>query len=62
MAITNHKPARAHYDQRREHGDHHAAALRHLFNRLIGQLHHCLQTSQPHNPDKAFAAPEPAAA
>jgi hypothetical protein len=49
-------------DQRRERGDSHAAALRHLFNRLIGQLHHCLQTNQLYDQDKAFDAPEPAAA
>lgn len=62
MAITNHKSARAHYDQRRERGDRHPAALRHLFNRLLGQLHHCLQTGQTYDPIKAFGAPEKAAA
>ena len=34
------EPARRHYRQRREHGDRHAAATRHLFNKLLGQLHH----------------------
>jgi transposase len=34
--------ARAHYDRRREAGDRHAAAQCHLFNRLLGCLHHCL--------------------
>jgi len=58
MAITNHKPARAHYDQPRERGDRHVAALRHLFNRFVGQLHHCLQTGQPYDPIKAFGAPQ----
>jgi transposase len=58
MAITNHKPARAHYDQRRERGDRHTAALRHLFNRLIGQLHHCLAAGQLYDPAKAFGVPE----
>jgi hypothetical protein len=62
MAITNHPPARAHYDHRRDRGDRHAAALRHLFNRLIGQLHHCLETGRLYDPAKAFATPEPAAA
>jgi hypothetical protein len=62
MAITNNKAARAHYDQRRKRGDRHAAALRHLFNRLIGQLHHCLQTQQTYDPTKAFAALQPAPA
>jgi transposase len=35
--------ADAHYRRRREHGDWHAAAQRNLFNRLLGQLYHCLQ-------------------
>ena len=30
------------YYHRREHGDRHAAALRNVFNRLIGCLFHCL--------------------
>jgi transposase len=62
MAITNHPPARIHYDRRREEGDRHPAALRHLFNRLLGQLHHCLKTGQLYDPNKAFGKPEPAAA
>ena len=32
--------------RRRERGDGHPAALRHLFNRMLGQLHHCLQAEQ----------------
>jgi hypothetical protein len=32
MAITNHPPARAHYDRRRKHGGRHAAALRNPFS------------------------------
>jgi transposase len=47
-------PNRDHYLRRRERGDGHAAALRHLFNRMLGQLHHCLQTGQTHDPAKAF--------
>jgi transposase len=35
--------ARAHYDRRRASGDGHAAAFRHLFNRFLGCLYHCLQ-------------------
>jgi hypothetical protein len=35
--------ARNYYRRRREHGDRHAAANRRLFNKLIGQLYHCLQ-------------------
>ncbi|WP_131764122.1 IS110 family transposase [Actinomadura fibrosa] len=53
-ASTNHEPARAHYQRRRNQGDRHSAALRHLFNRMLGQLFHCLQTSQTYDPDKAF--------
>ncbi|MEU4769346.1 IS110 family transposase [Actinosynnema sp. NPDC023794] len=59
-------PAKDHYQRRRAHGDRHAAALRHLFNRFLGQLHHCLQTRQTYDPIKAFgetpATPEPVAA
>ncbi|WP_431904901.1 IS110 family transposase [Nonomuraea sp. bgisy101] len=54
MALTNHPPARGHYQQRRGTGDGHPAALRHLFNRMLGQLYHCLQTSQKYDPGKAF--------
>lgn len=52
-------PARTHYLLRRERGDGHAAALRHLFNRSLGQLYHCLQTGQIYNPAKAFPQPSP---
>ncbi|MDR7277617.1 IS110 family transposase [Catenuloplanes atrovinosus] len=34
--------ARAHYDHRRAAGDRHAAALRRVYSRFLGQLHHCL--------------------
>lgn len=50
-------PARAHYQRRRAHGDRHAAALRHLFNKMLGQLHHCLQSREPFDPIKAFGHP-----
>lgn len=40
--------ANAHYRRRREHGDWHNAAQRHLLNRFLGQLHHCLQTPAAH--------------
>jgi transposase len=65
-ASINPGPARGHYCRRRDHGDRHAAALRHLFNKMLGQLYHCLQTRQTFDPIKAFGqpctAPEPAAA
>ncbi|BDD71126.1 MULTISPECIES: IS110-like element IS117 family transposase [Streptomyces] len=47
--------ANAHYRRRREHGDWHAAAQRHLLNRFLGQLHHCLQTRQHFDEQRAFA-------
>ncbi|MCE7003278.1 IS110 family transposase [Kibdelosporangium philippinense] len=37
-ALTGSPGARAHYDRRRAAGDRHAAALRHLFNRMLGLL------------------------
>lgn len=55
FASLNASPgARAHYDRRRSSGDRHAAAQRNLFNRLIGILHHCLQTGQHYNENIAF--------
>jgi transposase len=59
-AASRPSPAREHYLRRREHGDGHPAALRHLFNRMLGQLHHCLTTGQAYDPVKAFphAAPK----
>jgi transposase len=54
------------YDRRRAAGDRHVAAMRNVFNRLLGCLHHCLQTGQAFDPDRAFphpgSRPEPAAA
>ena len=47
-------PTRAHYLARRDHGDRHPAALRHLYNRMLGQLYHCLQTGQTYDPIKAY--------
>jgi hypothetical protein len=55
-AASNYGPARQHYRKRREHGDRHAAATRHLFNKLLGQLHHCLQHGQAFDETKAFPA------
>jgi transposase len=53
-AAARPSPTREHYLRRRERGDGHPAALRHLFNRLLGQLHHCLRTRQTYDPAKAF--------
>jgi transposase len=56
-AAINPGPARQHYRYRRDRGARHAAALRHLFNKMLGQLHHCLQTRQTYDPRKAFGTP-----
>lgn len=53
-AAARPSPARDHYQRRRARGDGHPAALRHLFNKMLGQLHHCLQTGQTYDPTKAF--------
>ncbi len=54
--------ARRHYDARRAAGDRNRQAQRHLFNKFLGQLHHCLQTGQPYNEHRAFPPPLPLAA
>ena len=56
-ALTASPGAAAHYQRRRAAGDAHPAALRNLFNRLLGCLHHCLQTQQPYQEHAAFAPP-----
>jgi transposase len=54
--------ARRHYDARRAAGDWNRQAQRHLFNKFLGQLHHCLHTGQPYNEHRAFPPPLPLAA
>lgn len=49
--------ARSHYDARRAAGDWHQQAQRHLFNKFLGQLHHCLQTGLLYNEHLAFPPP-----
>jgi transposase len=63
-AISASPGARAHYDRRRDAGDKHAGALRNLFGRLTGCLHHCLITGQHYDETTAFPATtkQPAAA
>ncbi|WP_039803672.1 IS110 family transposase [Nocardia araoensis] len=66
-AGSNPGPAREHYLNRRAHGDRHSAALRHLVNKMLGQLYYCLQNRREFDPLKAFGqpgthAPQPAAA
>ncbi|MEW2042135.1 IS110 family transposase, partial [Streptomyces sp. NPDC005534] len=47
--------AMAHYRRRRdEHGDWHAAAQRNLFNRMLGQMFHCLQRRELFEENTAF--------
>lgn len=58
-AAARPSPTREHYLHRRQHGDGHSAALRHLFNRMLGQLHHCLHTRQRYDPVKALPHAEP---
>jgi hypothetical protein len=54
--------ARRHYDARRAAGDWNHQAQRHLFNKFLGQLHHCLSTGQLYNEHLAFPPPLPLAA
>lgn len=49
--------ARRHFDARRAKGDWDHQARRHLFNKFLGQLHHCLQTGQCYNEIEAFPPP-----
>jgi transposase len=54
--------ARRQFDARRAAGDWNRQAQRHLFNKFLGQLHHCLQTGQLYNEHLAFPPPLPRAA
>ncbi|MEV3927651.1 transposase [Actinomadura coerulea] len=53
---------RAHYDRREAGGEAHTAALRNLFNKLLGCLYHCLQTRTLYDPNRAFPTHQPLAA
>jgi transposase len=53
-ALTASPGARAHYDHRRETGDWNASALRHLNNKLLGCLHHCLRQRTHYDEATAF--------
>lgn len=59
---TRHPVPRAHHRRRTDHGDWHAAAQRKLCNRMLGQLHHCLQQHGPFDEQIAFPTEIPAAA
>jgi hypothetical protein len=52
----------AHYRRRDEHGDWHSAAQRNLFNRMIGQLYHCLKKRELFDERTAFPTELAAAA
>jgi len=54
--------ARRHFDARRAAGDWNHQAQRHLFNKFLGQLHHCLHTGQHYDEHRAFPPPLPLAA
>ena len=55
LPFLAHSPGgRAHYDHHRGAGDSHSAASRHLANRGLGMLHHCLRTGQTY---KTYASP-----
>jgi transposase len=49
--------AKRHFQARRERGDWNRQAQRHLFNKFLGQLHHCLQTGTSYNETHAFPPP-----
>ncbi len=46
--------AREHFDRRRAAGDWSRQAQRHLFGKLLGQLHACLRTRQCYDEQRAF--------
>lgn len=48
--------AKALYQRCREQGQYHAAALRRIFHKLLGSLHHCLKTRTLYNESIAFPA------
>jgi transposase len=55
-AATLHCPhVKTYYDQLRDRGLGHHAALRQVANRLVGILHGCLKTNTPYNPHTAWA-------
>lgn len=49
--------ARRHFDARRAAGDWNRQAQRHLFNKFLGQLHHCLHTRCLYDEHRAFPPP-----
>ncbi|MFF7969440.1 hypothetical protein ACFZC3_29345 [Streptomyces sp. NPDC007903] len=58
-SLTASMGAKSHYRRRRDeqHSDWHAAAQRNLFNRLLGQLYHCLKNRRLFDELAAFPPP-----
>ncbi|MCU1672779.1 MAG: transposase [Frankiales bacterium] len=54
-ALTKSPGARGYYDARRAAGDTHNKALRRLANKLLGQLHYCLDEHAPLRRDPRLA-------
>jgi transposase len=52
--LTRSPGCRALYDARRERGDGYAAALRHVGNRLLSGLHHCVRTGRLYEENVMF--------
>ena len=61
-ALTASPAARAYYDQLRNRGKDHNAALRQLANRLVGILHGCLKTGTTYDEHTAWPTSQDAAA
>jgi hypothetical protein len=53
-ALNTSPGGRAYYDQQRDRGVEHSAALRQLANRLVGILHGCLKTHTNYREDTAW--------
>ncbi|MET7772524.1 transposase [Nocardia sp. NPDC005366] len=61
-SLTASPGARRHFDTRRAAGDWNHQAQRHLFNKFLGQLHHCLQSRTRYDEHRAFPPPTTAPA
>ncbi|HVQ19189.1 MAG TPA: IS110 family transposase [Actinomycetes bacterium] len=61
-ALSASPAARAYYDQLRQRGKDHNAALRQLANRLVGILHGCLKTGTLYDEDTAWPPSQEAVA
>lgn len=60
LAAVRHDPQwNVRHRARRDAGDRHVAALRRLFNLMLGKLHHCLSTGRPLRPNQGVRATDP---